>query len=83
MTTEVTDQNIAVAAAAVDASSSSPATISEKNKDKDHDNDNEPSSVKGMLAALHKHSDGSTNYIKSPSRPFPTRTVPTKKAIFW
>jgi hypothetical protein len=65
------------AAAAEDASSSSPA-MSKENNDID---DNEPSSVKGMLAALHKHSDG-TNVMKESIKTFPTRMVPTKKRYF-
>ena len=58
MTTELNEKDIAAAAAAVDKEANKKSTKTKK--DQHH---KEPSSVAGMLAALHKHSGG-TNVLK-------------------
>jgi hypothetical protein len=59
MTTEVNDANIAAAVASVDATISTTPSAE----------DSEPSSVKGMMSSLNKHSDG-TNVIKESIKTF-------------
>jgi hypothetical protein len=55
MTTEVNDEAIAAAAESIDKASVSTATTNSTSE--------EPKTVKGMLAAMKKHSDG-TNVMK-------------------
>lgn len=55
MTTEVNDEAIAAAAESIDKASVSTATTNSTSE--------EPKTVKGMLAAMNKHSDG-TNVMK-------------------
>ena len=57
MTSEATDANIAAAVDSVDKQSSSSTVAT------DGTNSDDPKTVKGMLAAMNKHSDG-TNVIK-------------------